>query len=439
MSRYSVAAAIVLTLAGSPATARQEPLTEDAAVRRALAVSATVAAAEADLAAAAARLDAADAARRPLVAASATASRLSSVPEFKAPLAGPGQPPVTIFPDIRNQFSLAVSLSQALYTGGAVTAERQAAAREKGAARAAVQSARATVSLETSVTYWSTVAASKRRQAATARGDRAQRLVDDVDALVRAGLATRTDLLSAQAQLAAAKLALVHAEADLQDATAALASLLQVDPAAARPTPEPPDGLPQRPASVGELQSEARATQPELDVAAQRVAALEARQATALAAGRPTVAASVQVDESRPNHRYLPLADEWNDTWSVGISAGWTLWDGGRTRARVATSRSLYRAAVARLDELQRRIDLRVVQARQSLLSALATVTAATASLRAASAREAAVRDSYDEGMASISDVLAAQAELAAAESELATSRAGAWIAKARLDEVLGR
>ena len=39
---------------------------------------------------------------------------------------------------------------------------------------------------------------------------------------------------------------------------------------------------------------------------------------------------------ANPNPRIFPRKDAWEDSWDLGVSVTWTLWNGGRTAAQVA-------------------------------------------------------------------------------------------------------
>jgi outer membrane protein TolC len=151
------------------------------------------------------------------------------------------------------------------------------------------------------------------------------------------------------------------------------------------------------------------------------------------------VSLSARWDVARPNERYLPLEDQWDTSWSVGVLAGWRIFDGDRTGAEAAALDAERAALDADLSELERRVTLDVETASRDLVAALAADTAAAASFAAAFAREADSRDRYVAGVATVSEVLDAQAELADAEVAVARARSGAWIADAALRRSVGR
>jgi outer membrane protein len=151
------------------------------------------------------------------------------------------------------------------------------------------------------------------------------------------------------------------------------------------------------------------------------------------------VSLAARWDVARPNERYLPLEDQWNSSWSVGVFAGWRVFDGGRIGAEAAAVDAERAALQADLGELERRIALEVETMRRSLEAARAANLAAAAAVAAAAARESDSRDRYTSGVATVSEVLDAQAELAEAELALVRARSSAWVADAGLRRVVGR
>ena len=73
-----------------------------------------------------------------------------------------------------------------------------------------------------------------------------------------------------------------------------------------------------------------RSTRAEVVALTARRDALASRSETVAAPNRPQVSLGARWDVARPNERYLPLEDEWNTSWSVGLFAGWRVFDGDR-------------------------------------------------------------------------------------------------------------
>ncbi len=434
---FLLAFAFCVTGGAGAATVR---VTAEEAAARAVRVSHVAAAADARVAGVRETVNSADAAALPSVALSAAAARRSSVPEFAAAINGPLQPPVVIAPDITTTYATSLRLQQPLYAGGAIAGLREATRHDALASGAGRGATVADVRLAAQLAYWESVRLAASVEVARAQEERAARLLDDTRALFDAGMAVKADVLAASERIASARLQLVVARAQADDAGARLASILQLDPG---DTVEPADSLsgplPAAPADARALLERALADRPELAASAEQIAALRARREVAGAQARPSVGAAAQLDYGLPNARYFPLQDKWKDSWSVGVQAGWTVFDGGKARADVATVAFNERAAAHDRAELERRITLEVANGRRDLEAALAAVDAADAARAAAAERETAARDRHAAGLAAMSEILDAQAQLAAADQQLVNARAGSWTAAATLARAVGR
>jgi outer membrane protein TolC len=248
------------SLAASLAAAEELRVDADAAVRMALAVSQRVVAADARVGAARSTLDAADAARLPVVGTSAGVSQRSAVPEFAAAIEGPAADPVVIFPNIETTYAAAIGVRQPLYAGGGIQGSRRG---RHGPPPLTAATSDAVDSDQARVSYWWSVAADAAPRPPRPRSE-GLRPPDDVRALRRAGMAVDADVLGAEAQVASARL--TRCTATEHERPADLRSLLglagDVEPALAdRGTHE----LPPMPAPEELL--EAPGSRPELAIA----------------------------------------------------------------------------------------------------------------------------------------------------------------------------
>lgn len=440
MAWRCAAAAALLVAAAAPAGAETLRLTAETAAARAVAVSPVAAAAGERLTAAQEAVRATDAAALPQVTASAALARRSSVPEFQLPFAAPGQPALVLVPDITTTYGTGVQVAEPLYAGGAIAARRLASRHDGEASAAARSQTAADLRLAAREAYWDAVRAAAAIDVTAAQEQRAQRLLSDTSALLDAGMAVKADVLAAQERLASARVGRITAEAAAANALAQLRSLLQLDPDVTVELADSLAGaLPDAPPPLEVLRRRALADRPELAVAAAQIAAASAREQLARAPARPGLAALAQWDYSRPNQRYFPQQDEWKESWSVGVAASWTLFDGGKSRADTAASQAGQRAAAQERDELARRIALEVETGRRNLESALAAVSAADDARAAARERETAARERHAAGLAAMVEILDAEAQLAAAEQQQINVRAAAWLADAALARAVGR
>jgi outer membrane protein TolC len=433
--------AIVFALAGvAPSRAQTLRLDADAAARMAIEASTLTLAAADRVEGTRSSIKAADAARLPVLTANASYVRHSAVPEFGVPSDDPSEPVFILFPNIQNHYRLDLSVSQPIYTGGAISASRDAARIEESAATWSEILTALDVAHSARMGYWSAVAAASGVDVAEAQLRRAQRLLDDARALREAGMAVNADVFAAEARFASAEVDLVRTRNEEAQAVARLKSLLGID--AVMPVAlddAHTERVPASPLPLSNLEEVAIDNRPELKITDRTIEAVGARARSINASRRPKVAATGQYLVAQPNQRFLPPVDERNNSWSLGVGASWQFFDGSRSKEQVAAAHAEQRALQHDRGELERLVRLEVETARLELESALQAVESADASAAAAAAWEEASSERYAAGIAMLSELLDAQADLAAAEMAQVRTRASAWLADATLRRAVGR
>ena len=385
-------------------------------------------------------VEAADAARLPVLTAAAGVAQVNNIPEFSAPVNGPDQPPTVIFPNITTWYQADLSVTQPLYTGGGITAGRDVARMDNDQASWAAAMTALDLRFSARGYYWKAIAAAAAVEVAMAQQRRADRLLEDTRALRDAGMAVDADVYAGQARVAASQVDIIRAQTEKERTLAELRSLLALSPETEIVLADAgTDAVPPLPQALTELQAQALAGRPELKIADARIGGLGARARAVDAARMPSVALSGQWLLARPNQRFLPLEDVWNDSWRVGVAASWQLFDGNRTRAEAATVRAEQEAVRADRGELERQVKLQVETARLELEAAIDAIEAADASRRSAAAWEESSKERYAAGLASISEMLDAQADLTAAEVAQVRARVAAWLAAVTLERAVGK
>ncbi len=437
---YPLVAALVVGAAAVPCHSEILYLDAEVAARMAVEASTLTVAAADRVEATQSNIKAADAARLPVLTANARYTRHSAVPEFGVPTDDPNEPVYILFPNIQNHYRADLSVSQPIYTGGAISASREAARKDESAATWSETLTALDLAYSARMSYWSAVAAASGVDVAEAQIKRSQRLLDDSRALREAGMAVNADVFAAEARYAAAEVDLIRTRNEEAQALARLRSLLGVGAATEIALDDTrAENVPPTPRPLTDLERDALDNRPELKVVDAHIEGLGARARSANAARRPTVAATGQYLLARPNQRFLPPVDEGNDSWMVSVGASWQFFDGSRTKAQVATVHAEQSALQHDRAELERQILLDVATARLELNSALEAVASTDASVAAAQAWEEASSERYAAGIAMLSELLDAQTDLAAAQMAQVRSRASAWLADAALRRAVGR
>ncbi len=437
ISCIAAAGWLALASASSALAAETLKLTIAEALERARAESPRLAQLGALEQAAAARRDVAKTTAKPSVDLSGAYARLSHVPEFAVALPGEGR--TVLYPDLPDTFQSRAAFNQPLYTGGRATSLTTAATHELGAAQQDVRAGDADLELETTVAYWSLVTARARvRVVAEAIASYEAHLVDARNRQ-RVGLAATSEVLAVQVQRDQAQLDSLVADHGAQVAEADLQRLLGEPPDV---TIEPTDDLaavPPPPATLEELVEKARSARPERAALEERARAADARADAAETSLHPQVMFSAGYDFSNPNRRFFPPEKSWRTSWDAGVSATWTVFDSGRTKAAAAQSRAEAVAARAALVDLDRRIQLEVKERWLDLATAAAAVETMAQSVLSAEENRRVSQERYRAGVSPSSELLDAETALLRANLALTEARARRQIARAGLDRAVGK
>lgn len=451
----SVIALLLFSVLGAGAAAAQSAvrLTVADAVARAMETSHRLAEANARVAGAQAAARARGAADLPTITLAGGYSRTNHVEEF-----GVVQPSGTlrvIYPDIPDNFFSRVAMQWPIYTAGRSDALERAAAAEARAAAADVQAARADLRLEVVRAYWALATAIESERVVGEALARAEAHLGDVRSRFDSGLVPPNEVATAEALRSRQQMQQIEARnlrrsvmEDLKRLTG-IAGDIELGEPLQPPAPAGmvsfirpfavPDDWQGPPTQTPPAAIDAGSERAERQALVDRVAAADERQRAAAAGRGPSLAITAAVDYANPNPRIFPRADAWRESWEVGLTASWTLWDGGRVAAETAEAAAAATAARARLADVESLIALEIRQRSFDLESAQAALVAATDGVRSATEARRVVQERFNVGVATSTEVLDAQVDLLQADLDRARALANLRLAAARLDRALGR
>ncbi|NOT25745.1 MAG: TolC family protein [Acidobacteria bacterium] len=378
-----------------------------------------------------------EAADRPIVAVVGGYTRTNHVTEFVVPSAT-GAPRV-LYPDVPDNYRTRLDAQWPIYNGGRADALERAARAEASAASADVAAAQADLRLEVARAYWALVTA---RAASTVLEQglaRAQSQLKDARERLTAGLVPPNDVASAEAQESRQRMLLIETRNQRDTSSAELARLMGVD---LLQSIEPMAELDTAATPLSEQQvlvEEARAKRNERQALELRITAADSLRDAAERARYPMISLAGGVDVAKPNPRIFPRADRWEDSWDVGVTASWALWDSGRVRADAAQAASVVVAARQRLAEFDSVVALEVRQRVLEIDSGRAAIAASADAVRAAAEARRVVVERYRAGVITQTEVLDADVALLQAELDRTRALAGVRLAEARLNRALGR
>ena len=345
-----------------------------------------------------------------------------------------------------DQVILRLGLRQPLFTGSRISGAAEAAGLQADASALDVSMMSADVTLYITSAYWALYQA---RQVEKYTEENVQRLESfhrDTERLVKAGVATRNDLLKVEVQLSNSRIGWIEArnEAELGEMT--LNNLIgqptdtHIDLAsrpgdsASRVSVLPP--LAQ--ASPDTLANLATARRYDLQAAAARVQAAHASVGAAKGGWWPQIELTANLNYNNPNARYQPVTPEFLGGWDVGVSLALDVWNWGATGNRVEQAEAALRQAELQKTQLKENITLEVRRSalnvrrsqEKSSLAELA-VSQATENLRV-------IADKYRSGLATSTDLLDAEVSLLQAQTQFSGAQVEYALSQASLERALG-
>ena len=245
------------------------------------------------------------------------------------------------------------------------------------------------------------------------------------------GLVTEADVLAVVVHLADMRQREIAAAGDLAVARLELAeavglpliaSVVLVRPA---PRPAPADGDP--------IVQEALTTHPQLRQATVHLQLADNGRRTARAALLPTVGV-----QGGWEFNGTTLGAQ-QSSWVIGAEVRMNLFRGFADTARLAEANHAHVRATAEYERVQRHIEVDVRGALARLAAARAREDAGRAALTQARESQRIIRDRYESGLATVTDVLRAAEATLDAESRATTAEMDVILQTVALDRALGR
>jgi outer membrane protein TolC len=418
--------------------AQVRELGADESVQLGLEHNARLRIARADAAAADAAYRRVRAARLPSIRSLATYTRLSSnIPGVEFML--PGLDSTFTFQAVQlDRYHAELTLEQPIFTGFRLANESRAASHAADAAALLAQQERADVAFEIRRTYWNLYRANGVRAAVAAAMTQVERLVVDVRDRLAAGTALTRDVLTAQTRQAEVQLERVEAENAVRVGQLELNRMIGLPfDAAVQPTA---DVTVREPAlALDAATAAALAERPQLAALAEQVRARSAELRAAQGQRFPELSFLGRYVYARPNPYFFAAQDEFHGTWELGLSARWSIWEGGRVNAQTAEARARLDAAEARLADAREEVAVDVARRHLEVLRTRAAVDAAAQNVREAEESFRVVQQQFAEGAALSAEVLDAEQALRRAQARRVDALADHAIAHAALLNVIGR
>ncbi len=340
-----------------------------------------------------------------------------------------GREPVT-----RNTYAGSLGLSYLLLDGGLRAANVDRAQAELRAANFQHNTTLQDIALNVEEAYYRLLAVQWLRRVADDTVGQTQSHLDLARARLEAGVVTRSDVLKAETQRAEAELSLVRARNAVHVAHGRLAQAMGLRVSRAFEVADIPVAARREELdSIESLLDEAARRRPERATTLERIEADRAEVRAARARYWPAVTASL--DTGRKDTSFVPKQEE----WLAGITLTVPLFEGFERDYRLRQAEAELARAVAEHADRLRGVELDVWTAYWQVTEASEAVEAARKLVASAVESARVAEGEYENGVASIIDLIDAQTARTLAETRLVQARLDWYTAKARFERAVGR
>ena len=327
-----------------------------------------------------------------------------------------------------------IEVQQPVWTFGKIRAAIDLAKIVGEAADAQIRTAQLDAAFATAEAYYRVQAA--REGLATIEAEREFRSRDlaRIEDLLEIGEATQLEQLRAFSALAAVDPEVARRQGQVTVAEMRLRQLLDLPPAeplelepSSAALPEPPE--------IAVLVA-AAAARPEIEDLMHQEGAYKVQQQITRADGLP------RIDLTGYWGREVRLVTNFSDplysSWAAALELSWPFFDGGRRRGQIEQFESQRRQIALRRAELEAAIRLETDQARTSYATAMSRAASAEIFARAAQEAERVARVTYEEGVATQTELLDAQRNAVIARVSAIEARYQALVEASRLSRAVG-
>lgn len=323
--------------------------------------------------------------------------------------------------DIHNVFFGAVTLTQPIYMGGKIIALNKIASLTEQLAVDMRNSESNDVIYAVDAAYWQVVSLKAKHQLATSYVALLDSLDNDVEAMVKAGVATRADKLSVDVKLNQANIDLTKVENGLSLSRMLLCQLIGLpvndditladennDPAAQ------PDIIP---AATKYDMTDVYRTRNDLRALETGVKIADQTSRLAMSDMLPNIALTGMYSFSNPN-MFDGFKKRFDGAFSVGVLVKIPLWHWGGNYNKYRAAKSAANAMRLQVEDAKEKIELQVSQASYKAQEAYKTYTMTVNNLAKADENLRDANIAYREGIATTNTVMEAQTAWLKANSE---------------------
>ena len=374
----------------------------------------------------------------PKISFNAAYRRLSDVHPFQLNLPMFPQP-VTIQETILDNYSLSATIEQPLFTGFKLSSLKSAASLNKEAERILFNKERMNKIEDIKKAFWHFYNSEKIVALLKENLKSLKNHLNDTEKFLENGLVTKNDFLKLKVEVSNIELQLLEAQNNKNIARTVFNKTI---------------GLPLNQktqiinkettgtiylADYTQLLAEALKNRSELKSTSLRVKALEEKKTASQSDWFPQLFAFGNFYYSKPNQRFLPIENKFNDSWDVGVALKWSLWNWGGTSAKVQQAEEDLFQAKKTLELLKKAIELDVYNNYLKLQNAIKKINLTKMQIESAKENFRITELKFNQQLVTSTELIDAEAALLNAKTMYETAKVEYKLCKVALEKSVGR
>lgn len=366
-------------------------------------------------------------------------TRLSdNIPPFE--VVTPFSPlPIKISEPVLDNYNLKLSFQQPLFTGFKLLSSKKAASYNYNATELEYSKDRNEAAFSIHTAFWNYYRAKQIKNLLQNNLKQMENHLNDTKNFLENGLATQNDYLKLQVQYSNTELLLIEAENNLDVARAVFNKSLGLPLETATEIIADEINPESLTSNIEELLNEAKANRDELKSLNSKLKAANENITAAQSSWFPSIYLTGNYYYSNPNSRLQPLRIEWKDTWDLGVTLSWDVWNWGLTSAQTTQAEELSVQTQTSLEKLNDMIEVEVYQNYLSVVRSKEKVIVSKLSVEQASESYRIIAEKYNVQLATSTDLIDAEVSELQSATNLKTALVEYQLAKTRLEKSLGR
>ena len=365
-------------------------------------------------------------------------TRLSDVPPFEVS--------VPLFPDpikiqdvILDNYTMKVSLQQPLFTGFKLSSLKSAAENNYTATSLEYDKDINEYAFKIYSAFWNYHKSKLLKSLLEETLDQTAKHLEDTKNFFNNQLVTKNDLLKLEVQYSNIKLQLIEAEDNCNVTRINFNKVLGVDLSTDTDIAPKEINEPENEYDIETITNEAYNNRKEIESLEYRIKSSEDAVTAAQSNWFPSIYLFGDYYYNSPNQRYLPPKDEFNDSWDVGVTLSWDIWNWGYTSSQSTQAEQNLVQVQTSLSQLKDVIRIEVYRAYLNYNSSIEKLSVSRKSVEQAEENYRIIQDKYNFQLATSTDLIDAETSLLQAKTNLNNSLVDFQLAKVMLEKAIGR